>query len=423
MHVIVRWAAFAVCLILTAGFVTDGDQAASRLAVDVQEACRPFAPGTEAVVLPAAGGSGCAVLVTSAAHSGRRAARPHAGRSIGADLSFVPQLLSLGARYRVDGEVTHPLDALRNHGFGLARLRLWHTPSEPWNGFDATLSFARDVREAGCDLILDIHYSDTWADPARQRKPALWEGLDFEALVDSVYAYTNGVVRRFRDGDALPQYVQIGNEISGGLLWDDGRVGWEGSPWDTPEQWTKLTDILAAGVAAVRDSLTPSEQPKIIVHVDNGADSALCRWFFDHLTDAGLDYDVVGVSFYPWWHGTVPELRQNLHDLARRYGRGIMIVETAYPWTLDDHDDTGNFLNDPGQLHPGYPASPEGQVSFLRDLLAVVEGVPGGLGSGPVCWEPAFIPVPGGPPNPHENLTLFDFDGDALPGLAFGLPR
>lgn len=375
--------------------------------------------GDEPDVLPEPGGNGFAEFVTPDVHFGRDAGWSPAGRVVGADLSFVPRLLTLGAEYRVEGAAADPLAIFADHGFGLVRLRLWHTPAEPWHGLDETLAYAGDVRAAGYDLMLDLHYSDTWADPAHQTKPAAWEGLDFPTLVDSVYAYTNAVVRRFRDADALPQYVQIGNEISGGLLWDDGRVG---GAWDTPEQWDQLTALLAAGVAAVRDSLDQSEQPKIIIHLDNGGSNALCRWFFDHLEDAGLDFDVIGVSFYPWWHGTLTELRENLHDIAPRYSKEVMVVETAYPWTLDDHDGTGNFVSDPGQLHVGYPATPEGQMSFLRDLQAITEGVPGGLGSGPVYWEPAFISVPGGPPNPHENLTLFDFDADALPGLGFTLP-
>lgn len=375
-----------------------------------------------ALAVPAPGGNGCAEFVTPTVHFNRDAAWSQGDRVVGADLSFVPELLSLGAEYRVDGEAADPLDVFADHGFGLVRLRLWHTPDRPWHGLDATLVFAQEVRAAGFDLMLDLHYSDTWADPGHQEKPGAWEDLDFATLVDSVYAYTAAVVGQFRDGGALPQYIQIGNEISGGLLWDDGRVGWQGSPWDTPEQWARLTELLTAGVAAVRDGLAPADQPKIVIHVDNGADNALCRWFFDHLDDAGLDYEVIGVSFYPWWHGTLSALRHNLHDLADRYGKEIMIVEASYPWTLDGCDGSVNFVTDPGQLHEGYPASPEGQSRFLRDLLAVVEGIPGALGCGPVYWEPAFIPVPGGPPNPHENLTLFDFDGDALPSLGFSTP-
>jgi arabinogalactan endo-1,4-beta-galactosidase len=343
-------------------------------------------------------------------------------RRIGADLSFVPRLVASGAEYRVDGEPLQPLAIFRDHGFGLVRLRLWHTPDLHWHGLDSTITFAHDVHDAGMEFMLDPHYSDTWADPGTQTKPAAWADLDFPALVDSIYAYTNAVIRRFEEEGALPEYMQIGNEVSGGFLWDEGRVGWPGSPWDTPEQWSQFTDLLAAVVAGVRDSLPPELQPKIVLHIADGGDNAHSRWFYDNVLANGIDFDVIGLSFYPWWHGTLTELRTNLHDLAERYGKELMVVESAYPWTLEGYDTTGNFVSTQDQLHPGYPATPEGQLDFLRDALATVEGVPGGLGTGFLYWEPAFVPVEGGPPNPCENLTLFDFDGDALPGLGFVVP-
>jgi arabinogalactan endo-1,4-beta-galactosidase len=340
-------------------------------------------------------------------------------RVLGADLSHAPRLLSLGAEYRVDGTPADPLDIFADHGFGLVRLRLWHTPAEPWHGLSATVAYAAEARAAGHELMLDLHYSDTWADPGHQTKPAAWEGLSFPSLVDSVYAYTNAVIRRFRDEDALPDYVQIGNEISGGLLWNDGRVG---GAWDTPQQWAQLGELLDAGVAAVRDSLPEEQWPEIVIHVDNGCSIGLCRWFFDGLDGEGVDFDVVGVSYYTWWHGHMADLRGNLHDLATRYSKPVMVVETSYAWTLEGYDDTGNFVDSVDDLHPGFDATPEGQLAFLRELLAVVEGVPEGLGAGVVYWEPAYLAVPGGPANPHENLTLFDFDGDALPALGFSIP-
>jgi arabinogalactan endo-1,4-beta-galactosidase len=253
-------------------------------------------------------------------------------------------------------------------------------------------------------------------------KPSAWAGVPFEALVDSVYAYTNAVVRRFRDEGALPEYVQIGNEISGGMLWDDGRVGWEGSAWDTEAQWDNLATLLSAGIAGVRDSLAPGQQPTVILHRAEGGDNAGCRWFFDNLVSRGVTFDAIGLSYYPWWHGEIWGLRDNLADLATRYGREIMVVETGYPWTLDWYDGTANFVGDESQLHAGYPATPDGQFAFLRDVVTIVEATPGGLGTAVLYWEPGFLSVSGGPGNPYENVTLFDFDGDALKALGFALP-
>ncbi|MFH1866221.1 MAG: glycosyl hydrolase 53 family protein [Candidatus Eisenbacteria bacterium] len=150
--------------------------------------------------------------------------------------------------------------------------------------------------------------------------------------------------------------------------------------------------------------------------------NGVCRWFFDGLVEQGVDFDMIGLSFYPWWRGTLNELRANMHDLATRYGRGIVVAETAYPWTLEGNDSTGNFVDSPDDLHAGYDATPEGQEAFLEELLAIVDGVPDGLGDGVIYWEPGYLTVPGGPGNPYENLTLLDFDGDALPGLGFSIP-
>jgi arabinogalactan endo-1,4-beta-galactosidase len=344
-------------------------------------------------------------------------------RFVGADLSYVPRLRSIGAVYTIGGEPKDALEIFADHGYRVVRLRLWHTPKEPWHALDATVLFAQEIVSSGLDVMLDVHYSDTWADPGHQTKPEAWQDIPFVSLVDSVYAYTNAVVRRFRDAGALPAHVQIGNEISPGFLWDEGRVGWQGSEWDTPKQWEQFGDLLAAAVRGVRDSLAPAERPEIILHVDNGAGNRMCRWFYDGVIAQGVEFDVIGVSFYPWWHGNLDALAANLTDLAAAYGKEIHVVETSYPWTLEDLDGTGNFVEHKGQLHRGYPATPAGQADFLEAVLSVVESVPGGLGTAVVYWEPAFISVPGGPPNPHENLTLFDFGGSALPGLSFGLDR
>jgi arabinogalactan endo-1,4-beta-galactosidase len=332
----------------------------------------------------------------------------------GADISWLAMDEAAGARYFLRGEPRDPVELMVDNDMTLVRLRLWHTPAQKWHGLPATVALAERASRAGCDIILDIHYSDSWADPAHQDKPAAWEALSFEALVDSVYAYTNAVVRRFRDEGVPLRYVQIGNEISGGLLWNEGRVG---KAWDTPEQWQRLCELLSAGAAAVRDSLPPAKRPEIVLHVDNGADNALCRWFFDGVASAGVPFDVIGLSFYPWWHGTMNSLSANMHDLTTRYGKRVMVVETAYPWTLGWCDDAHNPIGLREHLHEGYAATAHGQAEFLSDLLSLIEDVPGA--SGPIYWEPAHICIEGGPGSSWENLALFDFGGVALPALGF----
>ncbi len=337
---------------------------------------------------------------------------------IGADLSHAPRLTSLGATYSAAGQPADLLSLLAATDHNLIRLRLWHSPDESWQALEATIDYAQQVAAAGFDIMLDLHYSDTWADPGHQTPPAVWQGLDATALTDSIAAYTGAVVAQFTAAGVDLRYLQIGNEIDGGILWDEGRVGWPGSPFDTPLQWSRLTTLLQAAAQAARANLPPGVQTELILHLATGGDNTRCRWFLDQVTTAGVDFDVIGLSFYPWWHGSLWDLDANLRDLGPRYAKSLLVVETAYPWTLDGADATGNFVTGSTNLPAGYPATPRGQLDFLRDVRRVVESA-GGLGV--VTWEPAFLVVPGGPPNPHENLTLFDFAGDSLPGLDFGM--
>jgi len=343
--------------------------------------------------------------------------RGEAQVSIGADLSFVPRLEFLGAEYRDGGTPQSALQIFSANGYQIVRLRLWHTPEEPWQGLDSTLAFAQRAANAGFDLLLDLHYSDTWADPAHQLKPAAWQSLTFSTLVDSVYHYSNAVIRRFRDAGALPRYVQIGNEITGGMLWDEGRVGGE---FDTPQQWGQFGALLSAGVAGIRDSLPAEMRPQIILHIDRGGDNAACQWFFDHVLAEGVEFNVIGLSYYPWWQGTLAQLQNNLNDLAARYDKDLQIVETAYPWTLEWNDDTGNIVGEESQLLPQYPATPAGQRSFLQDLLSLAEATPNQRCKSVIYWEPAWISVAGFG-SAWENLALFDFNGNGLPALDFGM--
>lgn len=362
--------------------------------------------------VPAAGGSLPVVCFADLS-----ATLDPAARVVGADLSFVPRLESLGGAFSRAGQATPLLTLVKEAGVGLVRLRLWHTPAEPWHGLDATVAFAHRLQAAGFELMLDIHYSDSWADPGHQVTPAVWQGIPNAALVDSVAAYTTRVVDRFTDEGLALRYVQLGNEVDAGMLWDTGRVGWPGSAWDSPAQWAGLTSLLRAAARAARAALPPGAPTELIVHLAPGGDNVRCRWFVDQLVSAAVDFDVIGLSYYPWWHGTLWQLQANLRDLGPRYGKAMMVVETAYPWTLAAADATGNFVTGQGALAGGYPATPLGQRDFLRDVRRVVETA-GGIGV--IYWEPAFIPVEGGPGNPCENLTLFDFGGHALPGLEFG---
>lgn len=336
---------------------------------------------------------------------------PHA-ILVGGDISFLPEIEDHGGIYSdADGQ-KDLLSLMKEHGFDSIRLRLWHTPDGPYNTLDQVRSMAARIDAAGMQFLLDIHYSDSWADPGTQNKPAAWAGLAFGALVDSVYQYSRDVIASLRSQGTVPFMVQIGNEISAGMLWPDGRVG---GAYDNPQQWENLVALLEAARQGVLDA-APNAPPEIAIHFGNGSDNAACRWFFDHLIDGGLDFDVIGVSYYPAWHGTPTALRQNLADLTTRYDKAVYVLETAYPWTLDWVDETNNILGTEADLLQGYPATVAGQSAFLGALRGILEYLPGDLDRGVYYWSPEWIAV-AGVPSAWENATLFDFSGRMLPSM------
>ena len=325
----------------------------------------------------------------------------------GVDASFLQQIEDLGGVYYDDGVPTEALTLFRNHGVNYVRLRLWHTPASGYNDLAHTLWMAQRVKTLGLGLLLDLHYSDTWADPGQQAKPAAWAALPFPELITTVHDYTQGVIVALKAQNTLPDIVQIGNETRNGFLWDDGRVG--GSfEWN----WPQFVTLLNAAIAGVQDGLTPEESVRIMLHIDRGGDNGSSRWFFDNIMAYDVPFDIIGLSYYPWWHGTLSDLEYNLNDLALRYGRDIIVVETAYPWTLDWYDDTHNIVGLESQLHPGYPAAVAGQRDFLCTEMDVLSNVPDSRGIGLVYWAPDWISVPG-MGSPWENLTLFDFQANA----------
>jgi arabinogalactan endo-1,4-beta-galactosidase len=328
----------------------------------------------------------------------------------GADLSFLPHVEAHGAAFHDSAGGGDALDLLARHGFGWVRLRLWHAPHDGRSGLAEVTGMAARVRERGLGLLLDLHYSDTWADPGRQDVPAAWAGLSQAAVEDSVYRYTRDVVATLAAAGAVPDMVQLGNEITGGLLWDHGRVG---GSYDTAQQWGRLAALLNAGARGVREAAVGPV--RVLLHVDRGGDVAACRWFFDHMLEQRVEFDAIGLSYYPWWHGPPESLAANLAELAGRYDRDLYVVETAYPWTLEGFDDTHNLVGLPGQLLADHDATPAGQAAFLARIGAIVAATPGGRGRGVFYWAPDWVTTPGAG-SAGENLALFDETGGLLPG-------
>lgn len=338
----------------------------------------------------------------------------------GVDISTLPAIEAAGGKYYDNGVERDLLDILKDRGVNYIRLRLWNDPQEAaaqMNNREYTVELAKRVKEKGFKLLLDFHYSDFWADPGTQTKPEAWSEYTYEELKEAVYDYTRSVLTELKEEGALPDMVQIGNEINGGMLWPEGKSYGQDNAFD------KLVPLLDSGVRGVKDSLDPGQDVKIMIHLAEGGKNGTFRWFYDELQARHLDYDVIGMSYYPYWHGTLAELQYNMNDVAARYGKEIVIAETAYPHTLENGDSHGNIIGTTSQVETGgFPATVQGQAEEVKTVMSAVAQVPGGKGKGIFYWEPAWIPAQGvgwkaGEGNAWENQAMFDFQGNALDSL------
>lgn len=343
-----------------------------------------------------------------------------AGFIRGADLSYLQQIEDAGGVFRDAGRPQDALEIFRRHGFNYVRLRLWHTAPGAYNGLGKTLQMALRIKQKKMKFLLDFHYSGTWADPGHQAPPPEWAGLPYSVLRDSMYQYTFSVIAALKAQQTPPDMVQLGNEISCGLLWDAGNVC---GSFNTPAQWDQLAGLLSDARRAVHDALSPSDSALIMIHTDRSADPGGAIWFFDSLTARGVAFDIIGLSYYPWWHTRdLGVLTRTLDTLAGRYHKDILIAETAYPWTLASQDTVFNQVGSTGQIIDQFPATVEGQEGFLDTLMHIVADIPENLGVGICYWAPDHIVAPAFGSD-WENLALFDFGGNALASFAAFEPQ
>ena len=246
----------------------------------------------------------------------------HPVKMLGADISFLPELESRGKKFSDKGVEKDGIQILKDNGFNYIRLRIFNNPSvdsgySPGKGFcdlEHTKQMAKRIKAAGMHFLLDFHYSDYWADPGKQFKPAAWKQLDFAALQKAVHDFTIEVLAALREQHTLPDMVQVGNEINHGILWPDGNA----THMDT------LAAFLMAGCKAVRET-----DPAIILmlHIACGGQNDESKFFLDNMLQRKVPFDVIGESYYPRWHGTLEDLANNLNDLATRYDKDIIVVE------------------------------------------------------------------------------------------------
>lgn len=312
-----------------------------------------------------------------------------------ADLSFLPDIESKRIiLYNLDGQAEDMLTTLKNAGLNTVRIRLWYHPADENSSFGQVKEFAAKVRSRGLKVWLTVHYSDSWADPGQQSPPETWKNLGFAPLKDSVYAYTFRIMT-----EISPDFIQIGNEINNGMLWPIGSSA-------NPEN---LKQLLRSGAKAVRDH---DKNCKIMIHYA-GTDGA--EIFFSDISD--IDYDLIGISYYPNWHGKVlDKLETELRNLAIRTQKPVMIAETSYPFTFEWNDWTHNVIGEAEQILPQIPASEAGQLAFMEEIRRISTSAPQLIGF--AYWGGEWVAYKGtqaADGSTWENQTFYDFKNHALP--------
>jgi len=338
---------------------------------------------------------------------------------MGVDLSYVNQIEDNGGRY-ADGPLKDPFQIFKERGANTVRVRLWHHPhwqaalnnGQLYNHLADVEKTIQRAKNAGLSVNLDFHYSDTWADPGHQSTPAAWLGLPLATLKDSVYQYTLQTLQYLASKNLVPEMVQIGNETNQGMLFPTGKV--------VNGNYSNFAALLQSGIQAVRDFSGQSTlKPKIILHV---AQFINAKSFVQGITAEGVhDFDIIGISHYEKWSEgySFPQITQITRELTSQYGKEVMIVETACPWTSQNADSYSNIISG---LEPfaGFPVTKQGQLDYMK---ALTQALVSGGGSGLMYWEPAWITSSmrdlWGTGSSWENNALFDFTGKALPSMGY----
>ena len=295
------------------------------------------------------------------------------GRIIGADISWLPQLEARGIKFHENGKPIDAVKLLKEHGMNYIRLRIFVNPANPKGyspekGFcnlSHTLAMAKRVKAAGMKLLLDFHYSDYWADPQKQYKPLAWKNLSFNALKDTLKAYTTRVLLALKHQGTLPAMVQIGNEINHGMLWPDGSIS-------HPNQLAALLKTAYNSVKAVNPNIV------VMVHLALGGQNQEARFWLNNMIARGVKFDVIGLSYYPQWHGTPKDLKSNLEELLKQYHKPLMVAEySEYKklvnniiFGLPNHMGKGSFIWEPLNSRSGL-FKRDGKILNVTPLMSI----------------------------------------------------
>lgn len=347
----------------------------------------------------------------------------------GADLSYVNQILDHGGVYKDEGEVRSPYQIFADHGTNLARFRLWHNPewtkelygaggTQRYNDLKDAEKGIEQAREQGMAILLDFHFSDSWADPGKQEIPAAWKDIkNITLLGDSVFQYTLKTLQYLNSKGLMPELVQIGNETNCGMLYTDAPSGFPTCNVCN-DQWSSIAVVINKAILAVKTVADVSDvKTRIALHV---ADPVNIDWWFDNIkSQAGVTgFDIIGISYYPLWHTgvMVTNLGQTIKNFRSKFGKDVMILETAYPWTSENADGYNNIFGETPIT--GYTYSKDGQLDMVHDITQQVMDA-GGIGV--VYWEPGWITSnmkdKWGTGSSWENCAFFDFDSNPVPAM------
>ena len=359
---------------------------------------------------------------------------------LGIDVSTYLEELEHGAKFLEGQKTVDPLEDFLNNGVNSMRIRIWNDPKseagEPYLAGNCDLEnyirLGKLAKAKGYSLMMDLHYSDFWADPGKQMIPKAWRNYDLPTMVQAVYDFTKNCLIAAVAADVAPEFIQVGNEITNGMLWPMGKLE---QPDGSRGNYEHLIPLIDAGCRACREVLPGA---KIVLHLERSNDQAVYQEFFTQMEQADIDFDIIGASYYPYWHGTPQELFANL-DNCRRFGKELMVVELGYGFTTEAYrlngESTRLVIDADRAYVPGfteqYPVTPAGQEAFIRDFLSMARdhGI-----SGIYYWEPLWLPGEGicwasaaGQAYIHEegkstanewaNQCLFDYRGQKLPAF------
>ncbi|MBN2547436.1 MAG: glycosyl hydrolase 53 family protein [Spirochaetes bacterium] len=347
----------------------------------------------------------------------------------GVDVSMLNQIeKNSGKFYDTDGKEKDCLEILKNKGVNYIRLRLWNNPvfskemienrkltnvkpGDPVGGGNCDLAMVKKIskraKALGMKVLLDFHYSDFWADPGNQMIPDAWKKLNAKKMAVAIYDYTKSVLIELKNENIAPEIVQLGNEVKNGICWPVGHF---------PSQKVAFFNLLKNASKAVKDVLP---ETKVMIHIPDGGNNLDSRYFFDYVF---ISYDIIGLSYYPFWDKPIDSLIQNLNDITAKTKKPVIVVETAYAYTLENGDKHDNMFSEDGQNRGGYKATVQGQALCMRDIMAAVAQVPRDRGLGVFYWEPDWIPVDGcgwitGEGNAWDNMAWWDKNGKPLESI------